>query len=255
MADAAADADLSGTLAAWAVLSVAGAADPAIASEFVRRTREAHLARQIAVVSDVLPVLAAGFEGAGVALIAGTGSVAYARAEDGHLTRCGGWGYLLGDDGGGFAIGRAALRFALEDLEASRDAHQSLTTSLLDELHVKSAAELVRTVYTNPDPRAVIASLAPRVGQAAERSDPVAKGILDQAARELASLATRAAQSVGLNLGAIPLAVSGGVLIGSTFLREAVAAQLAAQGLRPRIHLVADPLDGCLRLAVERFSK
>ena len=51
-------------------------------------------------------------DGVGVALIAGTGSVAFGRAADGRTIRCGGWGYLLGDEGSGYAIGRAALRLA-----------------------------------------------------------------------------------------------------------------------------------------------
>jgi len=253
-AAAAADAGLPGTLAARAVLSVAGAADPTIADEVVRRLRDAKIAQQITVVSDVLPVLAAGVEGAGVALIAGTGSVACGRAEDGRTIRCGGWGYLLGDDGSGFAIGRAALRFALEDLEMNVDSRESLTTSLLDQLRSRSASELISAVYTTSDSREVIASLAICVGQAAEMGDPVARGILDEAARELARLAMRTAQALSLDLGSVPLAVAGGVFVGSQFLREAVTTQFAATGLRPQFRLVADPLDGCLRLAAAKSS-
>ncbi len=255
VADAAADAKLPAAVVARAVLSVAGAADPAIAGEVVRRVREAKLAQQIAVVSDVLPVLAAGADhGVGVALIAGTGSVAFGRAGDGRTIRSGGWGYLLGDDGSGFAIGRAALRFALEELETNRDARQPLTTTLLDELHSKSAAEIIKAIYTDTNPRAMIASLAPRVVQAAEAGERAATRILDDAARELARLAARTAQSIGLDLGANPLAVGGGVLIGSNYLREAVASQLAALGSPAQLRLVADPLDGCLRLATAEFS-
>ena len=253
-AAAADDAGLPGAFAGRAVLSVAGAADPTIADEVERRLREAKIAEQIAVVSDVLPVFAAGVEGAGIALIAGTGSVAYGRTEDGRTIRCGGWGYLLGDDGSGFAIGRSALRFALKDLETDVDSHESLTTTLLDKLDSRSASELISAVYTNPDSREVIASLALCVGQAAEAGDAVAKGILDQAARELARLAMRAAQSLNLDLRSIPLAVAGGVFVGSKVLREAVATQLAAMGLPPEIRLVADPLDGCLRLAATMFG-
>ncbi len=254
VAAAAADADLPGALAARAVLSVAGASDPAIASEFGRRTQKTNIARQITVVSDVLPVLAAGVERAGVALIAGTGSVAYARAEDGRTIRCGGWGYLLGDDGGGFAIGRAALRFVLEDLEGNRDSQHSLTTLLFERLQANTAAELLSAVYTNPAPRTLIASLAKCVVQAGEQENPGAREVLVEAARELSRLATRAARSLDLDLSTVPLALAGGVLVGSKYLREAVAAQLAATGSHPEIRLVADPLEGCLRLAAPKDS-
>ncbi|HEX5726012.1 MAG TPA: BadF/BadG/BcrA/BcrD ATPase family protein, partial [Longimicrobiaceae bacterium] len=51
--------------------------------------------------------------GAGILLIAGTGSVAYGRGEDGRLERCGGWGMVVGDEGSGWALGRAGLAAAL----------------------------------------------------------------------------------------------------------------------------------------------
>ena len=248
-AEAARDAQLVGAPVARAVLAVAGAANPAIASEFARCTGEADLAQQITVVSDVLAVLAAGGDGAGVALIAGTGSVAYGRDEKGRTIRCGGWGHLLGDDGGGFAIGRAALRFALTDLETSRQGYQPFTTMLLDELHAKSASELMAAIHAGSDPRAVIASLAHCVGRTAESGDPVAKQFLDEAARDLASLVLRAAQSLGLDLRTAPISVAGGVLIGSKLLRDGLIEQLSVAGIQAKIRLISDPLDGCLRLA------
>ena len=190
----------------------------------------------------------------GIALIAGTGSVAYGRGEDGRTIRCGGWGYLLGDDGSGFAIGRAALRLALEDLENSRGARQPLTTAVLSELQSTSAAALIKAIYTSSSSRATIASLTPCVAQSAEGGDPAAKIILDEAACNLAQLVARTAQSIGLDNRAIPLAVAGGVLVGSNYLREAVAAQLAAMGSRIQMRVVADPLEGCLRLAAPEYS-
>lgn len=49
----------------------------------------------------------------GVLLIAGTGSIALARKEDGTMLRAGGWGPTFSDEGGGFWIGREAVRAAL----------------------------------------------------------------------------------------------------------------------------------------------
>lgn len=63
------------------------------------------------VMSDVeLVLLAALGLDPGVVLIAGTGSIAVSRTHDGNLTRCGGWGPRLDDEGGGFWMGREALR-------------------------------------------------------------------------------------------------------------------------------------------------
>ena len=46
----------------------------------------------------------------GVVIIAGTGSIAYGHNGQGQAARAGGWGYVLGDEGSGYWIGRHALR-------------------------------------------------------------------------------------------------------------------------------------------------
>ena len=104
-----------------AVLSIAGAANRDMTDRFIAWARTVGVAERIAIVSDVLPILAAGTpDCCGVALISGTGSSAFGRAADGRTKRCGGWGYLLGDEGSGYAIGRGALQLALRSLEAGR---------------------------------------------------------------------------------------------------------------------------------------
>src|SRR5262249_7281093 len=45
----------------------------------------------------------------GVVLIGGTGSVAYGRNAAGCAARAGGWGYLAGDEGSAYWIGRESL--------------------------------------------------------------------------------------------------------------------------------------------------
>ncbi len=65
---------------------------------------------RVLVVNDALIALVAGAgDDPGVVIVAGTGSIAYGRDASGRAARAGGWGYLLGDEGGGFWIGRAAL--------------------------------------------------------------------------------------------------------------------------------------------------
>ena len=74
---------------------------------------------RVLVVNDALVALEAGAPAApGVVLIAGTGSIAYGRNEHNQSARAGGWGYMLGDEGSGYWIGRAALRAVLRDAAA-----------------------------------------------------------------------------------------------------------------------------------------
>lgn len=245
------DAKLPSTVASRAVLSIAGAADPAIAEQLIVRLRIHSVAARIAIVSDVLPILACCSEQrAGIALIAGTGSVAEGRSAEGQILRCGGWGYLLGDDGSGYAIGRAAIRLALENLESVPAESNELSRRVLQVLQVADRAELTKTIYNSPNPRATIASLAVEVAQLAAAEDPAARRILDDAGRDLARLVARTAQQLKLDKRALPLAMAGGVLVGSEYLREAVARNLTELDWTCRLQVVADPLDGCLRLAV-----
>ena len=71
------------------------------------------------VVNDALVALVAGAgDDPGVVIIAGTGSIAYGRDAAGRAARAGGWGYLLGDEGGGFGRRRRPVRAGSAGLAA-----------------------------------------------------------------------------------------------------------------------------------------
>ena len=75
---------------------------------------EALSAREIAEDVVIITDAEAGFddafgEGAGILLIAGTGSIAHGRGPTGIVARCGGWGPVCGDEGSGAWIGRRTL--------------------------------------------------------------------------------------------------------------------------------------------------
>jgi N-acetylglucosamine kinase-like BadF-type ATPase len=73
---------------------------------------------KVLVVHDARLVLAAAGLEAGIALIAGTGSVAYGRDADGEEARAGGWGWMLGDEGGGAWVVREAVRVLMRRRDA-----------------------------------------------------------------------------------------------------------------------------------------
>jgi len=248
------DAQLPGGPVSRAVLSIAGAANREMAQRFVAWGHSVGIAQQIAIVSDILPILAAGTPDAyGVALISGTGSSAYGRNADGRAKRCGGWGYLLGDEGSGYAIGRAALRHALRSIEQGT-ASEGLAHLVLSTLNVKTVTELTRTIYSKSDTRHAIAALSRVVSAAANNGDPQAEQILDEAAADLAKLVARTAQAVGIATANCPLAVSGGLLINSERLREQMKSELARRNVNCVVNVVAEPLEGCVRLADDRFA-
>lgn len=144
--------------------------------------------------------------GEGIYLYAGTGSIAVHISKDSQEITAGGWGYLLGDEGAGYWIGREALRHLMLQIES----HQSL-----DELSI-AVSEVVGGAnwsqvreYVYSKDRSAIAALSPTVVHSANSGTESAKGILASAAGHLFDLVTRLRKTIGNpNL---PLAFGGGI--------------------------------------------
>jgi N-acetylmuramic acid 6-phosphate etherase len=232
---------------AW--LGLAGAGRPED-QEIIRRwALGSGVAAEVVVTADAPLLLAAGTpDGWGVAIVAGTGSIAFAQSPDGRTSRAGGWGYLLGDEGSGYALGLEALQ-AVARMADGRGPETILARSLLDQFHLKEPAELIPAVYQGSLDRPALAALAPLVLEAAEAGDAVASPIVQQGADQLASAAVSSARQLGL-VSPIPLALAGGLLLASASYRERLLDALAARGICPEpITLVPEPAEGAVRLA------
>lgn len=170
------EAELRGVVA-----GVAGAWD--LAPALSERLRAALGTPHAAVVHDGVLALEAAFdEGPGIAVIAGTGSVVLARTPDGTVHRRGGWGYRLGDEGSGYALGRRAFRAVGAALDGGRPT--ALQQHMADRWGLTSRDALLAYVYDQNQP---LAAAAPLVLQAAG-SDAVAAAILHDEAARLAHL-------------------------------------------------------------------
>lgn len=203
------------------------------------------IAPRIDVVNDIELVLAAGCdEGWGVALICGTGSIGFGRAPDGRTARAGGWGYILGDEGSGYSIAIAALRLATRTADGRAHA-PSILDAALAHWGLESAEQLLGTAYRPDVTIAELAKLATRVVDLAEAGDLTARAILNDAARALAELVD--AVVAPLSLDSPPVALAGGVLRASPFLRDRVLASTRTP-LGPH-RIVDDPAIGAVRLA------
>ncbi len=160
---------------------------------------------------------------------------------------------MLGDEGSGFAIGRAALQLALRGLEAGGEP-KSLSRTVLHALGVNSVSELTNSVYKCSDVRAKIAAIAAIVITSATDGDSAAQTILESAARDLANIVGRAVRLVGLTENPIAVAASGGVLVASKTMRDCLQGELRNLGLNCELCVVEEPLDGCVRLAAKEFA-
>ena len=148
--------------------------------------------------------------GRGIIVIAGTGSMAFARNQAGETARAGGWGYLFGDEGSAFDIARQALRAALR-MEEGWGPATILREKLRQAGGAVDANQLMHRFYAPDWPRDRIASLAPLVDAAAEAGDSVAAEILQYAALQLAMLASAVRPLVCYAEEMTAVAFSGGV--------------------------------------------
>ena len=222
-------------------LGVAGARGPAEQEAVRQAVHSAVPGARVAVASDAAIALFAGTLGEpGVVVIAGTGSTAWALTREGRWVRCGGWGYLLGDEGSGFAIGLAGLK-AVTAAADGLAPPTALAPALLEALGLRDPEEILDVVYAPRLPKERIAALAPLVLAAARRGDPAAKRIVDEAARALVRLARAGRKRSGLR-GDVPVVAVGGLFSDEEFFARfarAVTSAGRAHVIRPQVEPAA----------------
>ena len=118
--------------------------------------------------------------------IAGTGSIAYGRNANRKFARVGGWGYIFGDEGGGFDLTRQAYARCFGTKRAG------VLTPCFVRCCWKKLAQAMQTIlmhrfYTTEFPRPLIASYSKLVDAAANTGDAVARNIIVNAAQQLAT--------------------------------------------------------------------
>lgn len=178
----------------------------------------AHVARRIAVVTDGEIALDGALGGGpGILLIAGTGSVAYGRSEQGGIARCGGWGEIAGDEGSGYAIAIGGLRAALHAADG-RGAATQLLPELLSALDIGEPAEVAP--WVGRAEKGAVAALAPRVLALAEGGDAVAREIVAAAAGDLARHVVALVERLGPWSPPVPVVFHGGALSEAALARR-----------------------------------
>jgi N-acetylglucosamine kinase-like BadF-type ATPase len=229
------------------VLAMAGAGSTSVAPEIRSSLAGIGLDAPLVFESDLLATYFSGTHRPdGYAVIAGTGAGAI-RVEGGRqVAVADGLGWLLGDEGSGFWIGRRVVRAALADLDG-RGPSTALTPLMLARLGVPAQSgagdrepilAVVRALYAGPPVR-----LADYAGLAFEvDGDGAADRILDDAAAALARTlaAVRSPTVTG------PVVLGGGILGRG----PQVADRLAAADGAEEVHAVADGAVGVSVLAL-----
>ncbi|MGP0221963.1 N-acetylglucosamine kinase [Paenarthrobacter sp. NCHU4564] len=203
---------------------------------------------RITVVHDSRLLLAAGGASTGVAVIAGTGSAAWGRNQAGQEARAGGWGYLLGDEGSGYWLGREAVRHSLRRMNQGLEPDR-LSRALLEACGVDEPGKLIALFHSPDTGRRYWAQQARLVVEAADAGDEVGIGLVEQAGRDLADLAAQAVRQLGL---AGPVILGSGLGMNVPRLQESFKARLAEGGIVDVRILQQDPVFGVPRLVAEQ---
>jgi len=203
------------------------------------------------VVNDALIALVAGAgELPGVVIVAGTGSIAYGRDAANRAARAGGWGYVLGDEGGGFWIGRAALNAVVREFDG-RGPRTLLTELVLADMRLGNPTELIHAVYGGGLHRNAIAAVAAVVQSAADAGDAVAADIITRAGVELSAAAASVIERLEMRGDLFPILLAGGVFRGVPSLVSQVATRLIEVAPRSEVRLLkVEPAAGAVTLAL-----
>lgn len=193
---------------------------------------------RITVVHDARLVLAAaGFE-TGIALISGTGSVAYGRDWGGREARAGGWGWLVGDDGSAAWLAREAAREVMRRSDSGEQLG-TLGHAMLRATKARGSTDFIGTLHGLDEPRQW-AALAGVVFETAS-SDPGAASLIERTASALGDLVGLVRKQLSMDG---PLVLAGGQLLNQPLLESAVRRRLGTA-----TRLQEPPVAGAVRLA------
>ncbi|MCE3291792.1 MAG: ATPase [Arthrobacter sp.] len=203
---------------------------------------------RITVVHDSRLLLAAGGASSGVAVIAGTGSAAWGRNGQGEEARAGGWGYLLGDEGSGYWLGREAVRHSLRRMNQGFEADE-LTRALLAACGIDHPNKLIALFHSADTGRRYWAQQARLVVEAAEAGHRTSQELIDQAGKDLADMAAQVLRQLRLDG---PVILGSGLGMNVVRLQESFRNHLAAAGVTDVRVLEQEPVFGVLQLVGEQ---
>ena len=220
----------------------------------------------VAVAHDTRLILATAELDSGIAVICGTGSVAWGRDTGGRTARAGGWGYLLGDEGSGYWLACQAVRHALRRADAGLPL-DDLSRAIAASVGQVDAYGLLGAFYADPERQswarraAVVFELAgagigdsereavPSTASERNAPDAAAVELVRRFADELVALIL--AVSAALSLPG-PVVLGGGLVQHQPLVQRIVRDALAEAGLEDVRVLDREPVWGAVYLARKR---
>lgn len=195
------------------------------------------------VVNDAQLLAAAAERPGSIELTAGTGSIAVGHTSDGKSAFTGGWGWLLGDEGGAAGLVRDAVR------RLARSKDEQCDPDLLEQklLEVSGAADLkdLNTMMMQGGGSA-FTTWAPVLFDAADEGSAIAVAVIESGAKELHRLVELL---IAKGIRAKAVVAAGSVIVNQRRLAESLRTSLAQSAGLELVVLHTPPVHGAIRLA------
>jgi N-acetylglucosamine kinase-like BadF-type ATPase len=214
------------------------------------------LPNNIIICHDALTALVGGIgNDVGIVVAAGTGTIVFGRNQQGQTKRVGGWGYILGDEGGAYKLALAGMQAAMRAYDG-REHSTTLVEAFQNQLGLESIEDLIEVVYRRGWGVKEIASLAPIVDNAAVNGDEVAKRIIDESVRELVGATKVVLRDLNLANKGLEIVTVGSVWGAKSNIREKFMASIIAEFANVDVIMPRhEPAEGAGLLALKQFSK
>ena len=185
-----------------------------------------------------------------IVLIAGTGSIALGKKNNGDIIRCGGWDFVLSDEGSAAAIGLEIMQAVLKNWD-QQESCALLACLFSDATGFTCPEQVVNFFHENWRQKDRIAQLAPIAHKAAIGGDTCATWILSHASEQLFSLMTSIHNQLAPSQGPISTLFWGSVLEHNEIITDTLYRQIKLMDAPTRIYrLTFSALDVAVREAM-----
>ncbi|WP_416147279.1 N-acetylglucosamine kinase [Salipaludibacillus sp. HK11] len=221
-----------------------------IASLFIEKV-------EVIINNDAITALYSGTLGKpGIVQIAGTGSITYGMNQDEVIDRVGGWGYLVGERGSGYALGSDALEVAFLAHDGL-NGETKLTDLIQNHFKVDTLSDIIPSIYHSGNSKETIAGLAKLVIEAADDGDLEAEKIIYTNAtymgKSISSLINKLFHSQDQK---IPVVLTGGLFNRLDLFRETIEKEIDRHNLKVDIIVPSiEPVEGALIAAMLEKQK
>lgn len=157
------------------------------------------LADHYVICSDTLGSIATATSTGGMVLIAGTGSNAFLRNSDGATFNCGGWGHMLGDEGGAWWISHRVIKAVFDDMDNLAKAPADISVAwaqIQQHFGVATRSELLEHCYGS-FVKSKFAKLCEKLADCANKEDKLCLWVFAEAGRNLGRMTQALMQRAG----------------------------------------------------------